>query len=73
MAEVLRLKLNPIVRVERFGGLWVASVRPCPEGVQPDRSFGSADGAAEYATALKQAHGWRIRPDCYDRSLPGVA
>lgn len=63
MGDILPMRLKPIIRVERFGGLWGVSVRPCPDGIDSLRSFDCEQAAAEYAAALSARHGWRIRPD----------
>lgn len=63
MGQVLQLR--PIVRVERFGGLWGVSVRPCPKGVASLRGFASEAEAAEYARDLQARYGWHVRPCQY--------
>ena len=67
-AEVVSLKLRPIIRVQRWTVGWLVTVRPAPEGVASCRNFDTEDEAAEYATALQVEHGWRIRPDRYGQT-----
>lgn len=66
MGKVLRFGLKPVIRIEQFGGLWVVSVRPTPDGIQADKSFENSAAAADYATMLKEQHGWRTRPEHFD-------
>lgn len=71
MAEIIPLRSAPIIRVDPFGGLWGVSIRPCPDGVLPLKSFGSATEAAEYAASLRRQHGGRIRPEHFDLTGAG--
>ena len=70
MGQVISFGIKPVIRVERFGGLWGVSVRPCPADVPSLRSFDTSGDAAAYATALKAKRGWRIKPDEFDLSEP---
>lgn len=73
MGKVIPFGVKPVIRVERFGGLWGVSVRPCPDDVPSLKSFSNSKEAAAYATALKAERGWPIRPDMFDLTLDGAA
>lgn len=76
MGDILPLRLRPVIRVDRFGGLWGVSVRPCPDDLPSLKGFDTAQEAAAYATGLKAQYGWRIRPEKFDLSgdiLDGAA
>ncbi|WP_265570855.1 hypothetical protein [Sphingomicrobium nitratireducens] len=57
---------EPGIMVERFGGLWAVSVRPCPDELPSMKGFTSSDEAAAYATGLKATYGWTIKPPAFD-------
>jgi len=73
MGEIYKLRLPPLVRVEKWNAGWLVTVRPCPKGVSSLRSFSAEEEAADYATELQLDYGFRVRPDSYAISMPGAA
>jgi hypothetical protein len=71
--NVHKLRLPPLVRVERWSAGWIVSVRPCPDNVASMRNFLTEVQAAEYAEELQREHGFRVRPDRYAIGKAGAA
>jgi hypothetical protein len=73
MGAVHRLRLKPLVRVERWTAGYIVTVRPCPSDVDSMRNFDTEVDATEYAADLQRLHGFRVRPDSYAIAEPGAA
>ena len=71
--SVVRLRLRPLIRVEKWSAGWIVTVRPCPDDIASMRNFMTEADAAEYAEQLQREHGFRVRPERFAIGEPGAA